>query len=320
MTDLMPESAWAEAAASSPDFSESTRPAPLPQPSSPPLPARRAERRPAPALAADVNELLESMARKRVPRLKAVRHRLQQARAALNLAQIEEPLQALHTATSALDFLAGRQGGAAAAGFVQQGLAFTAAAAEWEARMASFLQRHASGVPVARLVGIDLVLESGSLHKRVRQGAHWLAEMDRDLLSRRRTANSAVASRAIDELARRAKAMHERLQAVHRLCGHARRVHGLAEEQADERAHLCETLQLRVHPASYALHQALQPLLHAVAHRPLVPTELIVAIDARHALQVELTQAGAQLARLHAGERELATQLASMEQAPGHPV
>ena len=315
MTHLMPESAWAEPAATPPDFSESTSPASLAQPAPA---ARRAGRRPAPALAADVNELLESMARKRVPRLDAVRQRLQQSRAVLNLAQIEAPLQALHAATTAIDFLAGRQGGAAGAEFLRQGLALTAAAAQWESRMASFLQRHASGVPVTRLVGIDLVLESGSLHKRVRQGAHWLAEMDQDLLRRRRTANSSVASRAIDELARRAKAMHERLQAVHRLCGHARRVHGLCEEQAHARADLCETLQLRVHPASHALVEALQPLLHAAAYRALVPTELLGAIDARHALQVELTQAGAHLARLHAGDRELAMQLASMAPAPGH--
>ena len=316
MTDSMPESAWAEPAATSPDFPESTLSAPLPQPSPP---APRAEPRPAPALASDVNELLESMARKRVPRLAAVRQHLQQTGAALNLAQIEEPLLALHAATTALDFLAGLQGGAAGAEFLGQGLAFTTAAAAWESRMASFLERHASGLPVARLVGIELVLESGSLHKRVRQGAHWLAEMDQDLRHRRRTANSSVASGAIDELARRAKAMHARLQAVHRLCGHARRVHGLCEQQAHARADLCETLQLRVHAACHALGQALQPLLHAIAYRALVPTELIGAIDARHALQVELTQARAQLARLHAGERELAKQLASMAQAPGHP-
>ena len=72
-----------------------------------------------------------------------------------------------------------------------------------------------------------------------------------------------------------------------------------------------------MHPGTQALDQGLQPLLHAVAYRALVPTELMGAIDARHALQVALTQANAQLARLHAGDRELATQLAAMAQAPG---
>ena len=68
------------------------------------------------------------------------------------------------------------------------------------------MQRETVGAPVERLVWMDLVVESGSLRKRVRQAAHWLAEMDHDLLQRRRGANSAVTLLAIDELARRGPA------------------------------------------------------------------------------------------------------------------
>ena len=50
------------------------------------------QRRPAPALAADINELLESMARKRVPRLDGVRERLQQVRTAGPLTEVEDAL------------------------------------------------------------------------------------------------------------------------------------------------------------------------------------------------------------------------------------
>jgi hypothetical protein len=163
-------------------------------------------------------------------------------------------------------------------------------------------------------VWIDLVLESGSLRKRVRQAARWLAEMDQDLVARRKGATSEVTARAIDELARRANGMHARLQNVHRLCGDARSVHTLCEQLARDRSALCATLQDKVRPACAALDEALQPLLHAAAYRALVPTELIGAIDAGHALQVVLTQAAAQILRLRADDDELVTQLAWMEE------
>jgi hypothetical protein len=68
-----------------------------------------------------------------------------------------------------------------------------------------------------------------------------------------------------------------------------------------------------VQPALATLEYALEPLLEAAAYRALVPTELIAAIDAHHALQVELTRALAQIERLHEGNEELAGELASME-------
>jgi hypothetical protein len=261
-----------------------------------------------------VHELLESMARKRVPRLDAVRQRLLQARTGEDVAGIAQAAQALHAATTDLDFLAARGGAGPASAFIGQGEALAAAARALAELASGFVQRHAGDSAVARLMGIDLVLESGSLHKRVRQGAHWLAEMDQDLIARRKQPNTAVTGRAIDELARRAHAMHERLQAVHRLCGHARRVHSLSEQLAGERAALCFVLEARVQPACALLQEALEPLLQAAAWRALVPSELIAAIDARHELQVALTQAAAQVTRLQKGDQELGAQLAAMEE------
>ena len=314
MTDFMPESAWAEPAATpASDFWESTRPAPI-QGHGATRPSLRAQRRPAAALATDVHELLESMARKRLPRLAAVRGRLQQANTGTHLPELAQALDALHAATTGLDLPAARAGGGQGALFMQQGDTLAQASHRLVTRVATLLERHASEGAIARLMWIDLVLESGSLHKRVRQGAHWLAEMDQDLVARRKLARTPVATRAIDELARRAQAMHERLQEIHRLCGHARRVHALSEQLADARAELCFTLQAKVQPACESLQEALEPLLPAAAHRALVPTELMAAIDARHELLVALTQAGAQMGRLQDGERELGVQLAALEE------
>lgn len=294
MTDFMPESAWAEPAASpSADFWESSRPAPL-QEHRAPRPPARAQRRPAAAIGTDVHELLESMARKRVPRLDAVRQRLQQSRTGLDLSAMEPALQSLQAATTALDFMAAR-GDAQVPIFVQQGEAIAGAVGALAAAVVPFVERHASEGAISRLMWIDLVIESGSLHKRVRQGAHWLAEMDQDLVARRKQSNTPVTTRAIDALARRAHAMHERLQAVHRLCRQARRVHALSERLAADQSALCTILHGKVQPACGMLQEALEPLLLAAAHRVLVPTELIAAIDARHELQVALTQAAAQI-------------------------
>jgi hypothetical protein len=148
----------------------------------------------------------------------------------------------------------------------------------------------------------------------VRQAARWLAEMDQDLVSRRKWIRSEVTGHAIEELARRAAAMHARLQNAHRLCGHARALHLLCEELARERNALCATLQEKVRPSCVELEEALRPLLHAATYRVLVPTELMGAIDARHELQVVLTQAQAHVERLRAGDEELALQLGAMQE------
>ena len=312
MTQSAQESAWPGSEAAR-DFWNSTQPAPMvAAPATAPASDAR-QRRPAAALAADVNELLESMARKRVPRLEAVRSKLQAARAGLEIAPIEEALQGLHAATMALDILAGRSGGEQALAFVEQGQALARAGGALHTLATAFLARHAVDGPVARLLWIDLVLESDSLHKRVRQGVRWLAEMDRDLVGRRRAASTEVMARAIQELARRAHGMHERLQTVHRLCVHARAVHRRCEQLVAERDELCATLQDKVLPASARLQDTLQPLLQAAVHRALLPGELVAAIDARHELQVVLTQSMAHVLRLRDGDQDLASQLAWME-------
>lgn len=312
MTDFLPESAWSESASSGgADYQDTSRPAPLLELRAT-RPSQRAQRRPAAALAANVNELLVSLARKRVPRLDAVRERLL-ARPGLPLAPVEDALHALHAATTALDFLAGRSGGERGKDFLRQGDALAAQGSRLNTVVTEFLHREAVQGPLARLNWIDLVVESASLRKRVRRGAHWLAEMDQDLVYRRRDAHNEVAVRAIEELSRRGVAMHERLHAVHRLCTQARAVHALSERVAVERSALCTVLQQRVLPAYERMDESVQPLLHAAAYRALVPTELVGAIDALHELQVVLTQAAAQILRLQDLDRELALQLAAME-------
>jgi hypothetical protein len=313
MTDFLPPSSWSESThPPSRDFWESTRAAPF-QEHRLSRPSSRAHRRPAAALASDVNELLASMAGKRVPRLDAVRARLAQARAGLQLEAIEDAVHSLHAATTGLDFLASRNE-AKAGEFVHQAQALVGAATALRHLAAAFVQRHGSEAPVTRLAWIDLALESSSLENRVRQAARWLAEIDQDLVTRRRACTDDVTVRAIEELARRAQGMHTRVQAVHRLCTNARSVHLVCEQLGEERAALCATLQDKVAPASCRLEQELQPLREAGAYRALVPTELMAAIDARHELQVVLTQAGAQIIRLHEGDAELASQLSWMEQ------
>jgi len=316
MTDFQPESSWIESVAHhSTGFHDSlpSGPAPDADLTISPLLAR-SPRRPAAAIAADIHELLESMARKRVPRLEAVRRRLQDTLPALPVDPIAQSLLGVHGAIDAVDFLAGRSGGDRAGEFLRQGGALAAALEGLRTELGAFLRRETVSVPMTRLVWADLVMESASLRKRVRQGAHWMAQMSQDLLTRRREPTADVAQVAIEELARRGMAMHERLQAVHRLCGHARSVHGVSEQLAAERSALDGALQERVLPACGGLDDALQPLLHAAGYRALVPTELIVAIEAGHALQVELNQAGAQIRRIHAVHGDLVAQLAVMEQ------
>ncbi|HEX2544172.1 MAG TPA: hypothetical protein VHL79_04805 [Ramlibacter sp.] len=312
MTDFSPVSVWSESSlhpTASPDFSESTRPAPYQEARAG---RRRGQRRPAAGLAADVHELLESMARKRVPRLDAIRSRVSDLRGATDLLLVDEAMQRLHAAATALDFMAGRTD-EGTENFILQGEAAVEQCASFVPVAVGFAQRHAVQGPVARLVWIDLVIESNSLQKRVRQSARWLAEMDQDLVSRRKWISSEVTVRAIEELARRGAIMHAKLQNVHRLCGHARNVHLLCEQQASERTQLCATLHDKVRPSCIELEEALRPLVHAATYRVLVPTELMAAIDARHELQVVLTQAAAQVERLRVGDQELGAQLAHME-------
>jgi hypothetical protein len=311
MTDSMPESAFAASTGMAQMVWGTDSDAP------PRRPRPEGETRSAASLAAATNQLLEAMVERRVPRLEHARRKLQNTRAGTDLTEIDKAVKLLQVETAALDFLAGRSGGDRSAEFLQQGASLAAAAERFGAASTFFTTQHLTHGSVARLLWIELVLEADSLRKRVRQGARWLAQMDRDLVARRAAATADITHRALEELGRRGQNLHERLHTVHRLCGHARGVHALCEQLAEQRTNLCETLLQRVAPASQALQEALQPLLESAAYRPLVPVELIGAIEARHELQVFLTQAAAEIIRLHGDDRELAEQLAWMEGKAG---
>lgn len=281
-----------------------------------PPPPRMPPQRSAAALAAATTQLLEALVAKRVPRVEALRQRLHQNRPR-GLGEIEHAANVLNAEMEALDFLAGRTGGEQAADFGRHGAVVVAAAERLAGVSRMLVERHAVEGPVARLLWIELVLESDSLRKRVRQGAHWLAQMNRDLGHRRAAVTAEISQRALDELARRGTTLHQRLHTVHRLCGHARSIHALCEQMAEQRNHLCATLHDKVLPATTQLQQSLQPLVEAVGYRPLVPEELMTAIEAQHEMQVCLTQVAAHIVRLQAGDQELAAQLAQMEEKAG---
>lgn len=274
----------------------------------PSLPAQRS----AAALATATNQLLEALVAKRVPRVDVLRRRLHDALPA-DIGAIEDAARLLQAAMESLDFLAGR-GAERLPEFRRQGEAVIAACSGLAGLSAGFWRRHATDAPVVRLLWIELVLESDSLRKRVRQGANWLAQMNRDLGTRRAAAASEVTRQALDELARRGTTLHRRLQTVHRLCGHARSIHALCEQLLEQRTALGATLHEKVVPAAERVGATLQPLLEAASYRPLVPEELMSAIEAQHEMQVCLTRAAAQLMRLQAGGQELGAQLAGMEE------
>jgi hypothetical protein len=282
----------------------------------PPLPRApaAAPQHSAASLAAAAQHLLDSLALKRVPRMDALRRQLQNVASGPSLDHIDAALAELQDDTAGLDFLAGRSGGERAPEFLQQCTELAAGAERLHLLAAAFAEHHSTQGPVSRLLWIELVLESGSLQKRVRQGAHWLAQMDKELNARRKAVTAEVSQRALEELARRGRLLHERLQTVHRLCGHARSVHTLSEQLARQRTALCATLQEKVRAGGERLQEALQPLIQAAAYRQLVPEELMAAIEARHAQQVALTQARAEITLLQAGSQELAAQLAWIEQ------
>ena len=307
MTDA-PESTFAGPSTQSPQMvwgSDSDGSFAPPPPS---LPAQRS----AAALATATIQLLEALVAKRVPRVDGLRRRLQ-ASLPGDLAEVEHAVRLLNAEMESLDFLAAR-GGERLPEFLRHGEAVIAASARLGGLAAGLKERHTAEGPVARLIWIELVLEADSLRKRVRQGANWLAQMNRDLAKRRADATLDVTRQALDELARRGTVLHQRLQTVHRLCGHARSIHQLCEQVLEQRTSLCATLHEKVEPAAEALRGTLQPLLDAASYRQLVPEELMSAIEAQHEMQVCLTQAAAQILRLEAGEQELAAQLAGMEQ------
>jgi hypothetical protein len=270
-----------------------------------------APRSSAAALASSLNELLAGIAARRIPHLDALRCRLQEVHAGTELAELQHCLRIVHDSASALDVLSARASGPDAGQFTQQVALVAEATHHLSLVGGSFLQRNQPVSSVARAVCMGLKLESAALFERVQQGQRWLHEMEQDVIERRASATAEVSQLAFRELARRGGMLQDRLQRVDRLCGHARSALELAEQFYALRAALCDMLQRRVRPRSRRLHEVLRPLLEVDA-RPQA-ADLMAVVDARHELQVVLTEAGADLARLRAFDRELLAHLLEME-------
>lgn len=265
------------------------------------------------SLAAAVHQLLGAITGKRVPRIETLRLRLQQAETSWRLNELDQALHQLQHATDAIDFLAGRGKAAHIEQFRAQGAALGAAARRLASISMNCVGRHAAEAALARLVWIELQLEARAIDKRVRQALPWLAGLDRQLAARRAATTAEVSQRALQELVRRSQVLENRLHQVQGLCGATRAAGTLGDQVWAQRGVLCRVLQDRVRGASLQLQEQLQPLLEAAGQRPLQPAELIAAIDVRHALQVALTQASAELMQLQSLQQELGSQLAWME-------
>jgi hypothetical protein len=272
-----------------------------------------APRTSAAALASSLNELLAGIAARRIPHLDALRCRLQEVHAGTELSELQHCLKIVHDSASALDVLSARAGGATAEQFTQEVALVAENTHQLSLVGGSFLQRNQPVSSVARAVCMGLKLESAALSERLQQGQRWLHEMEQDVIERRSSATAEVSQLALRELARRGGMLQERLQQVERLCGHARSALDLAEHFYALRSGLCETLQRRVRPRSRRLHEVLRPLLDIDA-RPQA-ADLMAVVDARHELQVVLNEAGADMMRLRAFDRELLAHLLEMERA-----
>ena len=273
-----------------------------------------APRHSAAALASSLNELLAGIAARRIPHLEALRLRLKAVHAGTELAELQHCMRMVHDSASALDVLSARAGGDAAGQFLQQVSLLAETTHQLTLVGGSFLQRNQAASTVARAVCMGLQLEGAALGERVQQGFGWLHDMEQDVIARRSAATAEVSQLALRELARRGGQLQERLHAVDRLCGHARAALDLAEQFYALRASLCDMLQRRVRTRSRRLHEVLRPLLQLEAGTPQA-ADLMAVVEARHDLQVVLTEAGADLARLRAYDRELQGHLAQMAEA-----
>lgn len=266
------------------------------------------------ALASSLNELLAGIAARRIPHLDALRCRLQEVHAGTELAELQHCLKIVQDSAGGLDVLSARGGGDAADAFLQQVAALAENTHQLTLVGGNFLQRNQPASSVARAVCMGLKLESAALAERVMQGMRWLHEMEQDVIERRGAATAEVSQLALRELARRGGVLQERLRLMDRLCGHARSALELAEQFYALRAALCDMLQRRVRPRSRRLHEVLRPLLCSEG-RPPQAAELMAVVDARHDLEVVLTEAGADMVRLRAFDRELTAHLAEMGRA-----
>jgi uncharacterized protein YukE len=269
--------------------------------------------RSASSLASAVHQLLDAIRDRRVPAIESLRERLQQLEGRWAVRELAHALRALHDATGGIDFLATRGGERHAQVFRDQGDAVGAAARRLGNASAAFAGRQASDAAVARLLWLELQHEYRGLEKRVHRGLEWVVEMEDALQAGQAGASAEVSQRAAQQLVRRAQALEDRLHHARGLCGAARAARSLGAQVAAQRGALGNALQEKVRPRTLALQQTLQPLLEAAGRRPLEAAELLAAIDARHRLQVALTEAGAELIQLEALQHELATQLAWIE-------
>jgi hypothetical protein len=307
LTSFLPEPAWEPAWAPAPEVHLHT------------ASARRSGVRPAPSrsassLASAVHQLVESLSERRVPHLDSLRERLQQVEGSWALRELAHALRAVHDAAGAVDFLACRGAQAQAEAFRAQGEAVRAAARRLGSACMVFVGKQASDAAVARLLWLELQNEYRGLEKRVRRGLEWMVDMEHELDARKDATTAEVSQRALQELARRGQALEHRLHLARAFCGAARAARSLGAQVAEQRAALGTVLQEKLRPRGVELQQKLQPLLDAAGQRAVQPAELLAAIDARHQLQVVLTEAGAELMQLESLHKELSAQLAWLQQ------
>jgi hypothetical protein len=262
------------------------------------------------SLAASVQELLATVVARRVPRIDAVRDKLQAVRPLREMAEVVQALKALYAGAAQLDFLHAREGGERTAAFLQQARVASADIQRLWVAGAAYFQRHGTGDAQRTLDGA-LEQESRALDRRVRQGLQWLGAMEADLAVRRAASTAEVALRALDELERRGHLLRQRLEVVEDLAHHTRGALAAAAELVAGHAVFAETLQARVAPATRRLHAGLQALLQEGAGA-LEAAQLLPLVEAAHELQVGLTQAGADVQRLHAADQVLAAHLVHM--------
>jgi len=270
--------------------------------------------RSAASLAAAAHQLLQGLVGRRVPRLGNVRERLQNAEASWDLGELDRAMHALQDASAAVDFLPARGRAFPLAEFQRQSGVVGTAARRLGTLAMHFVGRHAAESSVTRLLWAELIMDARSMDKRVLQGLSWLRDMEQELATRRAAATAEVSQRALQELGRRGEVLEDKLHLVQGLCGAARAARSLGDQVQAHRAALCSLLQEEVRPASLKLQHQLEALLEGAEASHPEPADLLVAIDSRHALEVALTRAVAELHHLQCLQNELHTQLAWMAQ------
>ena len=270
--------------------------------------------RSASSLAAAAQQLLQGLTGSRVPRLATLRQRLQDSEATWDPRELDRALHALQDACAAVEFLPAHGRAFPAAVFRRQAGTVGTAARRLATLGLHFVGRRAADAAVTHLLWMELLMESRSIDKRVRQGLHWLRDMEQELATRRAAATAPVSQQALQELTRRREALEDRLHLVQGLCGAARAARALGDQVQAHRTAVCHLLQDELRPSSLKLQHRLQALLEAAQVRAPEPAELLAAIEIRHDVEVAVTRTLAELHHLHELQQELATQLAWMEQ------